>query len=285
MNEASPPDVVYGPEAQLKHPIRLFQSMVRDLVVSRELAWRLLVRNVQAQYRQTVLGYLWAFIPPIITTATFVFLTSNGVLTVTETEIPYPVYVLVGTVLWQAFMDAVNGPIKLVTSSRAMLAKVNFPREALILASLGEVVLNLVIRLLLVVGVMFWYDVPAPESLWIAPIGVCALVAFGLMVGLLLTPVGVLFQDVERTVTLALSLWFFLTPVVYPPPTQWPASLVAQLNPVSPLLITARQLLTGGQITTWPGFLVVSGITLVLLAFGWVLYRVAMPHIIARIGS
>jgi lipopolysaccharide transport system permease protein len=66
--------------------------MGRDLLASRELAWRLLVRNISAQYRQSLLGYAWAFVPPIFTSLIWIFLQSQKVLGVGDTGMPYVVY-------------------------------------------------------------------------------------------------------------------------------------------------------------------------------------------------
>ena len=55
-------EVVYTPESQIRHPLKLLKSMIFDLKASRELAWRLFVRNISALYRQTALGYFWAFL-------------------------------------------------------------------------------------------------------------------------------------------------------------------------------------------------------------------------------
>ena len=109
------PEVTYTPESLLRHPIKLARSMAHDLWASRELAWRLFVRNISAQYRQSLLGYLWAFLPPIFTTLIFVFLNSQKILNIGETGIPYPAYVMMGTLLWQGFVDALNSPIKMET--------------------------------------------------------------------------------------------------------------------------------------------------------------------------
>jgi lipopolysaccharide transport system permease protein len=54
-------------ESQIQHPVQLLKSMWFDLLASRELAWRLLVRDISAQYRQSFLGIFWAFVPPIVT--------------------------------------------------------------------------------------------------------------------------------------------------------------------------------------------------------------------------
>ena len=101
-------ETVYTSDSELRRPLRLLRSMFSDLVASRELAWRLFVRNVSARYRQTLLGYVWIVVPPLAATAAFAFLQAQGVLTAQPTDVPYPFYVLVGTGLWQVFADAIN---------------------------------------------------------------------------------------------------------------------------------------------------------------------------------
>jgi len=282
------PEVIYTPEAELRRPGRLLGSMLSDLLASRELTGRLFVRNISAQYRQSFLGYLWAFLPPIATTLTFVFLNNQNIMELSPNDnggLPYAVYVLVGTLLWQTFVDALNSPLKALNQSRLMLAKINFPRETLIIAGMGEVLFNVIIRFVLVVVVYLWFGLTLPTTAWLAPLGILSLLGLGLVFGLLLAPIGVLYQDVQKTIALFISLWFFLTPVIYPPPTTWPASVVAKLNPVSPLLVTTREMLTTGSLTQLPGFLIISVTSVMVLLFAWVLYRLAMPRLIERMGN
>ena len=77
----SPQDLirVYSPEPLLGHPVVLVRSIARDLLAARELAWRLFVRDLSAQYRQTFLGYIWVFLPPLAASLTFIFLNSQGI--------------------------------------------------------------------------------------------------------------------------------------------------------------------------------------------------------------
>jgi lipopolysaccharide transport system permease protein len=276
---------IYTPESPLAHPVKLLREMLRDLRASRELAWRLFVRDMSAQYRQTLLGYVWAFLPPLATSITFIFLNSQNILSIRETTIPYPAFVLISTTLWQTFVEAINAPLKLVQSSRAMLAKINFPREALILAGLGEVLFNFAIRSLIVVFAICWFRVPISSMILLAPFGILCLIALGLMFGILLTPLGILYQDVGRGLTLITGFWMLLTPVVYPSPKSWPASLLTKWNPVSPIITTTRDWLTGGAGNHLHSFLFVVCVALVMLFLGWILYRLAMPHLIERMGG
>ena len=280
-----PASIVYSPEPLLRDPKRLFSAMWDDLLASRELAWRLIVRNIRAQYRQTALGYVWAFLPPLAMTLVWVMLRSQNVISVWQTEIPYAAYVLIGTVLWQVFLEALNSPLKLVTTSKQMLSKVNFPREALIVAGVGEVVFSLFVRLVLLVAVLGWFRIQVPKTVLLVPVGVTVLIAFGVMVGLFLAPIGVLFQDIQYGVATLTTFWFFLTPVVYPPPTQGVAAVFIRWNPVSPILLVTRDWCTTGTTLFLGPFLVVSALTFVLITVGWLLYRLAMPHVIARISA
>jgi len=122
-------------------------------------------------------------------------------------------------------------------------------------------------------------------SLLLAPLGILALIGFGMMIGLLLTPLSLLYGDVQKMLTMIISLWFFVTPVIYPSPIEGWAALVTRLNPVTSLLVTTRQLLTGGELTQIVPFMAVTAATVVLSFFSWVLFRLAMPYLIERVGS
>jgi lipopolysaccharide transport system permease protein len=279
------PEVVYSPESSMRRPRQLFSGMMRDLHASRELAWLLFVRNIRAQYRQTLLGYFWAIFPPLVTSLTFIFLNSQKIINVSTTKISYPAFILVGVLLWQGFVDAMNTPIRLVNSSVAMITKINFPREALVMAGLYEVILNFVIRLALVFLLLVWRRDPISWTALMMPLGALSIIGLGLMFGLLLAPLGVLYQDIGRGLSLLTSLWFFMTPVIYPAPTTWPACLLGRINPVSPLLVTTREWLDSNDFFMPASFVLVAGLTFILLLAGWILYRLAMPRLVERMSA
>ena len=278
-------EVIYTPASRLRQPGRLLRSMWCDLTASRELAWRLLVRNVSARYRQTALGYLWVCLPPIVTTAVFVYLRSSSLLEVGDTGVPYAVFVLAGTVLWQAFVDALHSPIQMMGQSKSMLIKLNFPREALILAGAAEVLLNSSVRFVLLAAALLWFGVGVSATALLLPLGVLVLVAMGLGIGVLLTPLALLYRDVEQGLVVALTLWMFVTPVLYPAPAAWPGSLTVHLNPVGPVLDTTRAWLLTGSPAHIEGFLWVAVGTTLLLLCGWGLLRLAFPVLIERLGA
>lgn len=277
--------VIYRPESQIRRPRQLLWSMWRDLLASRGLAWRLLVRDISAQYRQSFLGIAWAFLPPIVTALGFTLAKDNGVVNIGDTNIPYPAYVMFSMTLWQTFVEALNGPIMAVNQAKPMLAKINFPREAIILAKLGEVFFNFGIKLLLIVALFLWFKVSVSWTVIIAPVALIHLVALGTFIGLLLAPLGALYQDFSKALIMITGFWVFLTPVVYPVPTEGTFGNIVRLNPVTPLLVATRELATTGGLTDPLGFWVVSAIALFGMFVAWILYRLSMPFVIERISS
>jgi lipopolysaccharide transport system permease protein len=279
-------EVIYTPESLLRHPLRLFKAMGRDLLASRELAWRLMVRDLSTQYRQSLLGVFWAFVPPIVTAVGLTIASNANILNVGETEIPYPAFVMFGMTLWQTFVESVTGPIQAVATSRPMLAKINFPREALMLSRIGQVFFNFGIKLILIVALFLWFQIPVTWTVLLAPVALLHLIALGTCVGLLLTPIGALYEDVSRGLTLGMGAWLFFTPVIYPPPQEGLFALLVRLNPVTPILVTTRELAAeGGQISDPQGFWIASTIAIVGLLVSWLVYRVTMPFVIERMSA
>ncbi len=275
----------YTPEPLLRHPVTMAKEMLRDLLAARELAWRLFVRDLSAMYRQSFLGYFWAFAPALLAALPFVFLESQGIVQVPGTGLPYPAFAMLSTLLWQVFVDSLNAPLKAVTTGRSMLARINFPREALLLAAMLDILFNFFIRLVVVIGVMAAFRIPPGPGLALFPAGILALVLGGLALGLVIAPLGVLYGDVARALTIATSVWMLLTPVVYPPKADGIAGILSQWNPVSPLIIVTRGALTGlDYAASLPAFLVVLTLSTLILLAGWVLYRITMPILIERMG-
>jgi lipopolysaccharide transport system permease protein len=276
---------VYTPEPLLRHPVVMVRDVAADIWAGRELAWRLFLRDLRAGYRQTLFGYVWAFLPPLVAAVTFIFLQSQGITRIEVVGIPYAAFALVGTLLWQTFVDALTCPSSSLGAAKAMLVKINFPREAVLMGGLYMVIFNTVIRLLLVAAVLIGFQLPVSLSITFLPVALAGLIITGFALGLLIAPVSALYGDAARAIPIVAGFWMLLTPVVYPPKMGGVAGWLTTWNPASPLIITARECLTG-QALSMPGafFLVVAGSLLVTL-LGLVGFRIAMPHLIARMGG
>lgn len=281
----SEPVIVYTPESSLATPRKMVTAMFLDLMRSRPMAWRLAVRDIRAQYRQAFLGLLWAFIGPLATTVTWIFLNRAGIVSLGQTSLPYPAYVLTGTLLWSILIDAMNSPLHHTNASRGMLAKLNFPREAILLSGIYQLLFNTGIKIVLMLAALLAMGIYPGWGLLLFPLGVASLILVGTALGLLITPVGLLYTDVGRGVPLLMSFAMYLTPVVFPVPKEgWVATLY-QVNPLSPLILTSRDWITGQTPEFLGYFAAVNAAAFFLLLLVWVTYRLAMPIIVERMSA
>ncbi len=274
----------YSPESALKNPVRLLGEMWTDLLGSRDLAYRLFERNLKGQFRQSMLGYVWLFIQPLSTTLLWFLLNSSGVVKITDVGIPYPAFVLIGSLLYQAFSDSLNSPLRELNASKQMLIKLKFPREAVILAGLYQTCFTSLIRLTLLIPIFIFVDLSVTWTLLLFPIGYFALVVLGLAIGMTLTPLGLLYTDINRGITLALQLGTYATPVVYPLAKEGFLSLINKINPVTYVLSTTRDILTGGPYDMLMPAIYISIGSVFVFLISWVIFRVVIPIIIERLG-
>jgi len=277
--------VIYTPDSQMRTPVRLVSQTWRDLKNSRSLAWRLFLRDLSAKYRQSILGVFWAFVPPILVGLIFIVLQSRKIVNISETDIPYPVFALVGTTLWQLFTESLNAPLISVKAAKPILSKIKIPYEALLLSAFYNVLFNFLIKAIVLAGILIFFKVKLTIGILLAPLAILLLILLGIAIGLLLTPIGMLYTDISSGLPVIIQLWFFLTPVVYPPPTSFPFSLLGTLNPVSPIITASRDLITKGYITNFQPLFIIMTLTIIIFTIAWLAYRISLPIIIERMSA
>jgi len=264
---------------------QLFLGIFKGFSQGHGLGKRLFIRDTRATYRQSALGLLWVIIIPLAQTMVWVFLSNGGVLNIGETGVPYPIYVLTGVLLWRSLTDAVNAPLMMFNSSKSILSKINFPKEALIITAFYKVMFNLGINLLVRVPLFIYYGiVPGWTALW-GFIALIPIILFGLSVGVLITPFGALFIDVQKFIQSFMQLFFFLTPIIYPMPKEGFIASLSEYNPAAICIVSTRDMLleTSDQLMDHYGVFLLS--TLIIGTLGLLIYRISLPIIIERSGS
>jgi lipopolysaccharide transport system permease protein len=222
---------------------------------------------------------------PLANTVTWVFLSYAGIVSVGKTALPYPVYVFTGTMLWSIFMDALTSPMNQTSGSSGLLAKLNFPREALVVAGIYKTLFHTAIKVAILIGALVLLGLNPGWGLLLFPLGILSLILVGTALGLLITPVGMLYTDVGRVLSLAMQFLMYITPVVFPMPEEGWAAMLFKINPVTPLILTARDWLTGFSPEFPVYFLAVNAAALASLLLVWVAYRLAMPILIERMSA
>ncbi|HZT56748.1 MAG TPA: hypothetical protein VFA35_11005 [Burkholderiaceae bacterium] len=246
------------------------------------LSWRIFARTIGAKYRRSFLGYFWMVAPALLITGTVVLANRAGVVTPGATELPYWLWVFLGTLVWQVFADAVDVPHEAFESARSYLTRVAFPREAIVLAQLYETLIGAGVRVVLALLVL-----AAAHGVGVAGAGIVALcflgaVLLGLGVGAVLMPFTQLFADLQSTKKLLLAYGLFLTPAIARPQGDGLFATVVRCNPVSPLIDAARQGAAGVALVEPLRFAAVIAAGALVAALGLLLVRAVAPIVVER---
>jgi lipopolysaccharide transport system permease protein len=265
---------------------KLLKESLSDMVSSFFLAKQLATRDIKAQYRQSYLGILWAFITPLAIGLVWIFLNKSGTVAISDTGMPYPVFVFTGTIIWSIIVESINSPITTTNGARGILSKINFPKEALLVSGVLKLLFNSIIKIVLLLAFLLFFGVSYQWSLLYFPFILVGGVFFGTVCGLFITPIGMLYSDVARIISLGLRFVMYAAPVVYAVPKE--AGLFRDImlwNPITPIITTARDTIVGAEFTMLPYFLMVIAVCIPLFMLGLVFYRVSIPIIVERLSA
>ena len=200
-------------------------------------------------------------------------------------DVPYPVFVLIGTTIWGAFAATIIAPTEAISHSRDVFTKLNVSVEAFILASTGRAVFNLLVMSVVLVPLIFFLGTSIRASWLLFPLAAMMVLAMSFTIGLALAPLGALYNDVKNAIRPVLGLLMFTTPVVFPIPDE-PGFLATMVkwNPLTPSISFTRDTLVNGRFDFALSAFVWFAVSLLLILVAFLVLRVAKPHIIARMG-
>lgn len=189
-------------------------SRLRELFQAREILSNLIRKDIKVKYKSSILGAAWSILNPILYLAVFT-LVFNVIL---RSGIPdFPVYLLSGLLAWNLFGNSLAFATRSVVDNGNLVNKVYFPREVLPLASMGIPVLDFTFQ----AAVLAIFMVILRHSFWganllLLPLATFALLTFTSALVLFVSAVNVRYRDTQHLVNLALLIWFWFTPVVWP---------------------------------------------------------------------
>ncbi|WP_157761431.1 ABC transporter permease [Chryseobacterium camelliae] len=243
-------------------------------------------RDLQSQYRQSYLGFFWAFAPIITNSLVWIFLNSSGTVNVNaESSIPYIAFVIIGTTLWSIFTETLMTPLTSVNGARAILSKINFPKEALLISGLYKMLFNLVLKMILVAFILLLYGIKPGEVILFFPFVLCIIILFSFSIGLILAPIGLIYTDIGKLLTTATSFIMYITPVVYAVPRQGLFKKLFEFNPLTYMFNDARNSLINLPLDHALYLTVTTAVSFVIMLTGLVIFRKSMPIIIEKIAG
>ena len=243
-------------------------------------------RDIQSQYRQSFLGFFWAIAPIVTNSLVWIFLSSSGTVNVnTGVEIPYILFVVIGTTLWSIFTESIFIPINSVNSSKGIISKINFPKEALLISGFYKMFFNLGLKFIFIIAILIIYGISPTFEMLYFPIYVMVIILFAFVIGLLFTPIGVIYSDISRIISTVVPFIMYVTPVVYAKPPSGFMNTLMTYNPLAYWMSDLKNCLTGNGIEHPIFWIIFSTITLLLSVLTLVVYRISIPIITERMSA
>lgn len=218
---------------------------LRELWDYRELVFFLVWRDIKVRYKQTALGAAWAVIQPFLTMVVFsVFF--GRLAKMPSDGVPYPIFAFAALVPWTFFANGLTQSANSLVGSANLLKKVYFPRLTVPIATVMSEGLDLMLALVVLGGLMRFYQMPLTPSVLMLPLFLLLCLATSLGVGLWLSALNVQFRDVRYVVPFITQFWLFATPVAYPSSLlSEPWRTVYGLNPMTGVVEGFRWALLG----------------------------------------
>jgi lipopolysaccharide transport system permease protein len=209
---------------------------LKELWAYRELLWVLTMRDIKVRYKQTVLGFAWAIIQPVMMMVVFSIFFGRLAKMPSEGH-AYPVFVYAALLPWTFFQNSVTSSSNSLVGSANLVSKVYFPRLIIPLSAVGGGLVDLLISTGVLLLLMLLYGVAFSVNLLAAPLLIAGVIFTALGVGTFLSALTVAYRDFRYVIPFMLQFWMFATPVVYPVslvPDQW--RWLYYLNPMAGLI-------------------------------------------------
>lgn len=256
-----------------------FRFNIKELWQRRYLLWLFVKRDLTVQYKQTVLGFAWYFVGPIITMLTYL-LVFGKIAGIPTDGIPQPVFYLSGICLWEYFSTCLLNSSMSLQNNTDLFSKVYFPRLISPISSIISKLFRLSLQLLVfifvyVLYVFSGYDLHPNLYLLLFPILLFILQGISLGLGLIISSLSVKYRDLRGFFGVFVSLWMYATPIVYPMSQVHNETLhrIMELNPLTSLFEAFKFGAFGAGEFSWKGIAFAAICMIVLLIIGIPLFN------------
>jgi lipopolysaccharide transport system permease protein len=246
---------------------------LRELWRARDTALVFAWRDVKVRYKQSLIGFSWAIIQPLFTMVVFTYIFGHFAHIPTQ-GLNVSVFFYLGLLPWTFFSTALTQISSSVLANRQLVQKVYFPRLILPLSGLLVPAVDFLCSSLVLAGIMIVFSVGVGWTLVLAPFFLLLLAAIALGVGSVFAAVNVRFRDVPYVMGFIVTVWLYLSPVIYGTatlPHRW--QILSSINPVTLAITGFRWSVGGTPAPTTIQWELGLGVTAVLLVFGLWFYR------------
>ncbi len=239
---------------------------IMDIWQHRELLYLLAWRDYKVRYRQTIVGIAWAILQPVLAMLAFVFIFGKFK-EITDTGVPYAIFVYSGLIIWQFFSGALNEAGTSLVLSSQIITKIYFPRILVPLAKILTTLIDLAISLVIIVILFIYFGIfPSLLSLIYAIPILILMFIVSASLGIILSAINVKYRDVQYALPYFVQLSLFFSPVIYSGANLGRYSKILMLNPLTGIIEAFRALIFSLPFPT-TAFMVSCLLTLLLFIF------------------
>lgn len=214
----------------------LFDINFKEIWNYRDLLVLFIKRDFVTVYKQTILGPLWFFIQPLLTTITFTIIFGN-VAQLSTDGAPKVVFYMAGITLWNYFSSCLSSVSSVFNSNAGIFGKVYFPRLIMPLTIVASNLMKFGVQFLLFIGFVIYFVLQNQISpnwfILLTPVIIVLMALIAMGIGLILSSMTTKYKDLTQLITFGVSLLMYATPVIYPS-SSVPENYVwlIQLNPL-----------------------------------------------------
>ena len=259
-------------------PISSWQVInFKELKEYRDLFFFLVWRDVKVLYAQTILGFAWAVLQPLIQILIFTIIFGK-VAKISTDGFPYILFSSVAIIPWTYMSQAMTQSSQSLIQGQNMLGKVYFPRLIFPLTSVLAKLVDFAISFLIIACIMIYYSVVPTWNMLLFPLFIVFMMSVSGGIGMWLSAMAIRFRDVKHAMPFAVRMLMYTAPIVYSAssiPPQW--KFIYSLNPIVGVIEGFRACLLGTPIpwsTIWPGM-----ITAILVLITGALYFKRMERV------
>ncbi len=246
---------------------------LREIWEYRGLLYFFAWRDIKVKYKQTVVGIAWAVFQPLMAMVVF-SLVFGKLADLPSDNIPYPIFVYSGLLLWQFFSTSLSDASGTLVSNASIVTKVYFPRLLLPISASTTKLVDTFFAGLILIGLMIWYGY-YPTAMSVVLVPILFLIAFMTAegAGLILSAINVKYRDVRYVLPYFIQMLIFVTPVIYPTSLAGKYEWVLNLNPMASVIENARAVLLGTGPIEWSGLALSGALSVVLFIIGIVVFK------------
>jgi lipopolysaccharide transport system permease protein len=238
------------------------------LIRYRELLYMFIWRDIRIRYKQTLMGFLWALLMPLlIVGAGALVRIAAAKLSGTRVSGVDLASVMVRAVAWSFFVSAIRFGANSLVSNASLVSRIAFPKEVFPISAVLSSLFDFLVAIAFVAVLLALLGLPPTvQALWLAPL-VLVMVVMAIGMSLLLSGLNIFYRDVKYLVEVFLTYAIFFTPVLYPVAFVGSWQTLLMMNPISPLLEGLSASLVGGA-APGAGWMLYSTLATVALLLG-----------------